>query len=146
MTRSHGRPNNTPAHRPDMNEQQTKETKQPSGLKLYAIIVAAIVTGATAIVIGAEVISEIDAQPVRRQKMAQLNSEILQGRKYMMITAALMLRSDSPGYKLYQEWLDSANQGTPEEQEARLAELERKLKVMAPETAKYFPKERRARK
>ena len=64
-----------------MNEQQTKETKQPSGLKLYAIIVAAIVTGAAAIGIGAEVISEIDAQPVRRQKMAQLNSEILQGRE-----------------------------------------------------------------
>src|SRR6266511_1706043 len=34
----------SPAHRSDMNEQQTKETKQPSGLKLYAIIVAAILT------------------------------------------------------------------------------------------------------
>jgi hypothetical protein len=122
-----------------MNEQQTKETKQPSGLKPYAIIVAAIVTGAAAIGIGAEVISEIDAQPVRRQKMAQLNSEILQGREYMMITAALMLRSDSPGYKLYQEWLDSATQGTPKEQEARLAELERKLKVMEPGDGEVFP-------
>jgi hypothetical protein len=124
-----------------MNEQQAKEGKPLSGLKLYAIIVAAILT--CAVVIGAFfAINAYDEQQRRHKaQMAQLRYESLQIRKHTVGTVALMLRSDSPGYNLYLEWLRSADKGTSEEQEARLAELERKLKALEPSVAQYFAKD-----
>jgi hypothetical protein len=124
-----------------MNEQQTKETKQPSGSKLYAIIVAAILT--CAVVIGGffAINAYDEQQRTHNVVMARLTYETLQLRKQTINTVAMMLRTDSPGYKLYLEWQRSTGGGTTEEEEARLAELEHKLKVMEPEMAKYFPKD-----
>jgi len=124
-----------------MNEQQTNQTKQPGAFKLYAIIVAAILTCAA--VIGAFFAINAFDQNQRRHKaaMAQVEYETLQIRKHTMGTVAMMLKPNSEGWNLYLKWLQSADKGTTEEQVARLNELERKLKVIEPTMAQYFSKD-----
>ena len=102
-----------------MSEQQPNQTKQMSGSKLFAIIVAAILTCAA--VIGALFAINAYDEQKRRNKavLGQVRYETLKFRKQMMHTEGGFFDPGSQEWKLYIEWVGSADKGTTEEQIAR---------------------------